>query len=66
MLRGLIVWHHYQNGDLINCSQDYFKGSFEGLQLVINNNQNENEKLRNVRHSIILIFHAFIPVLNGE
>lgn len=60
-VHGLITWHYFRNGKLVNSSTTEFEGTVADLQKTIRNNYDEMDKFVGDDETRI-IFHDFIPL----
>jgi hypothetical protein len=59
-VQGLIVWHFYRTGRLVNSKAEKFKGNIEEL---IEKTDANFEKVADTRiEKLVPIFHTFIPL----
>ena len=58
MLRGMIIWHYYLDGKLVNSSATTFEGTEDQLQKQIAENYDETLSKGGV--GLIGIFHNFV------
>lgn len=64
ILRGVIIWHQYMNGRIINHTTTDFEGSLAAFQEALRVEEHDNTRqLKNaVDNQLLSIFHSFVQI----